>query len=159
MGDPERGEEREEPTAAEAEFTGLLDRLSRLNIQYVFVKDDDRGPWTLVGLYFTRIIDGENVAFKVLRLDFDSSGIRGGWSRYNFNGDERQRAEDADVDTAGPDGISMPAAGHTIPELAQAAVDWFQRHWDEWERVRSIPPKRTPWWGRALGQPEWRYPV
>ena len=43
MGDPKWGGDREEPTAAEAEFTELLDRLSSLNIEYVFVQDD-RGP-------------------------------------------------------------------------------------------------------------------
>jgi hypothetical protein len=156
MGDPFWGEDREEPTEAEEEFTELLDRLSRLNIQYIFV-EDDRGPWTLVALSFTRHIDGENHAFKTLRLDFDSDGIRGGWSLHNLDGDSRVRAEPAHVDTGPPDGISMLAANHTIPELAQAAVDWSQRHWDVWLLVRDIPPRRTPLLGRLLGQPEWRY--
>jgi hypothetical protein len=51
----------------------------------------------------------------------------------------------------------MLAADNTIPELAQAAVDWFQRHWDEWEKVRNLPPKRTPWLRRLLGILGWRY--
>jgi hypothetical protein len=52
----------------------------------------------------------------------------------------------------------MLTANHTVPELAQAAADWFQRHWDAWLLVRDIPPRRTPLLGRLLGQPEWRYP-
>lgn len=158
MGDPKLGEFREEPTAAEAEFIELLEGLSRLNIYENGFATDDRGPWMLVVLHFDRDIGGEDCIVKTLRLDFDTAGIRGGWSRYNLNGDEDFRAEDMDVNTAPPDGISIPAAGHTMPELAQAAVDWFQRHWDEWEIVRNLPPKRTPWLGRMLGQPEWRYP-
>ncbi len=158
MGDPKRGEGREEPTAAEAEFTQLLDGLSRLNIYPNGFATDDRGPWMLVALRFTRNIEGEDWIFKTLRLDFDTAGIRGGWSRYNLNGDEDFRAEYANVDTAPPHGISMSSADNTMPELAQAAVDWFQRHWDEWDSVRNLPPKRTPWLGRMLGQPEWRYP-
>jgi hypothetical protein len=151
------GEDREEPTAAETEFTELLDRLSRLNIQYGFI-EDARGPWMLVALRFKRKINGEDHVRKTLRLDFDSDGIRGGWSPYNLNGDGGVRAEPAHVDTAPPDGISMLAADHTIAELAQAAADWFQRHWDEWQTVRDLPPKLTPWLGRMLGQSEWRYP-
>jgi hypothetical protein len=156
--DPKVGEGREEPTAAEAEFTQLLDSLSGLNIQQIGLATDDRGPWMLVALRFDRDIGGEDVIFKSLRLDFDAAGVRGGWSRYGLNGDEDFRAEDADVDTAPPNGISMSAADYTMPELAQAAADWFQRHWDEWEIVRNHPPERTSWLGRLLGQPEWRYP-
>lgn len=158
MGDLKRGEGREEPTAAEAEFTQLLDRLSGLNIQQIGFATDDRGLWMLVALPFDRDIGGVDCIVKTLRLDFDAAGIRGGWSRYNLNGDEDFRAEHANVDTAPPNGISMSSAEKTMPELAQGAVDWFQRHWDEWESVRNLPPKRTPWLGRMLGQPEWRYP-
>jgi hypothetical protein len=79
MYDPYWGEYREEPTAAEAEFTELLDRLSHLNIQYVFMKDD-RGPWTIVKLSFIQNIGGVDHIARSLRLDFDSAGLRGGWS-------------------------------------------------------------------------------
>jgi hypothetical protein len=158
MGEPKRGEGREEPTAAEAEFTQLLDGLSRLNIDQNGFATDDRGPWMLLALHFCRDIGGVDHIVKTLRLDFDDAGIRGGWSRCNLNGDEDFRAEYANVDTAPPNGISMSTADNTMPELAQAALDWFQRHWDEWESVRNLPPKRTPWLGRMLGQPEWRYP-
>ena len=157
MMDPYWGEDREEPTAAEAEFTELLDGLSHLNIQYGLI-EDDRGPWMLVALSFIRNIDGVDHCRKTLRLDFDPAGIRGGWSPYNLNGDGGVRAEYSNVDTDPPDGISMLAADNSIAELAQAAADWFQRHWVEWERVRNLPPKRTPWLGRMLGIEEWRYP-
>jgi hypothetical protein len=68
------------------------------------------------------------------------------------------RAEHAGVETGPPDGIRMAASDGTSAELAQAAADWFQRHWDDWKEVRYLPPRRTWWLGRLLGQSEWRYP-
>jgi hypothetical protein len=164
MGDPFAGEDREEPTAAEMEFSDLLTEMLKVRIKELYLTEvyfqDDRGPWMIMGLSFTRHVPGQDLlpSGKVLRLDFDSRGIRGGWSRYGMNGDVNVRAEHAHVDMSPPDGISLSAVGRTVEELARAAAEWFQRHWDEWERVRDLPPKRTPWLGRVLGQPEWRYP-
>jgi hypothetical protein len=146
-------ESTEEPTSAEAEFMGLLEELSSLNLESALYEDDE-GPWMLVVLQMSQDRGGETVIVKTLRLDFDSTGIRGGWSPYNLNADVDVRASNAGVETGPADGIRMAASDGTPAELAQAAVDWFQRHWDEWERARDLPPKRNSWLGRMLGQPE-----
>ena len=145
VGDPFAGEEREEPTAAEMEFSDLLTEMLKVRIKELYLTEgylqDDRGPWMIMDLSFTRHVPGKDnvLSVKELRLDFDSMGIRGGWSRCGMNGDEDVRAEHADVDMSPPDGISLSAAGHTVEELARAAAEWFLRHWDEWERMRDIP--------------------
>jgi hypothetical protein len=147
-------EERQSPAVGEAEFEEFLSGLSDLNISSSYWTDE-RGPWMMVTLRFFRIgRDGGEFATKALRLDFDSAGIRGGWSGCNLDGDVDVRAEDAEVDTSHPDGLRLAAADGSPAELAQAAADWFQRHWDEWERVRNLPPRRMPWLGRLLGQRE-----
>ena len=151
-------EQREELNTTECEFEAAVEAIGNPNIWFLYLTDDD-GPWMMGILTFKRTYsDGEVWITKILRLDFDEQGIRGGWSPYNLNGDDDIRAEYANVDTSPPDGISMSAAEHTIPELAQAAADWFQRHWDAWLEVKDLPPTRTNWLGRLLGQPEWRYP-
>jgi hypothetical protein len=69
-----------------------------------------------------------NAVHDTLRLDFDDAGIRGGWSPANLNWDGEVRAEAADIDTTGPDGINVPAGNQTPTELARMAAEWFADH-------------------------------
>ncbi len=61
-----------------------------------------------------------------LRVDYDGSSLRGGWSPANLNWDSGVRAQDAQIDTTPPDGISMD---NVDPErAAAAAAKWFTAH-------------------------------
>jgi hypothetical protein len=74
---------------------------------------------------------------KTLRLDFDSRGVRGGWSTDNMDWDANIRAEAAGVDMNPPGGISIAASGGTPDEMVRAAAAWFQRHWEDWKREQE----------------------
>jgi hypothetical protein len=154
-----RAEPREAPTAAEAEFGELLEELLTPKLGFYFWTDRDGAHWMVA--YLTCVTgphpgisgpypEGQYRIIKTLRLDFDSAGIRGGWSTDNMDWDGDLRAEVAGVDTRPPEGISMPAAGNTPAELACAAAKWFERHWEEWKLERDKPRPRVVDRARAV---------
>jgi hypothetical protein len=158
-----RGEPREEPTAAEAEFRELLEELLTPKLDFYFWTDRDGAPWVVAFLSFSvgpypgiagsrwSPPEGEYSLVKTLRLDFDSSGISGGWSIDNMDWDGDLRAEVAGVDTGPPEGIMVMAEGNAPAELARMAAEWFERHWADWEREgeKRETEKRRP--GRRRG--------
>jgi hypothetical protein len=159
------GEPREEPTAAGAEFGELLEELLTPKLGFYFWADRDGAPWMVAYLTFMTgphpEISGpypecQYRIIKTLRLDFDSAGIRGGWSTDNMDWDGDLRAEVAGVDTEPPQGISVMAEGSTPAELARVAAEWFERHWEDWKREgeKREYAKRSP----GAGNRGWRMP-
>jgi hypothetical protein len=150
MEEVQRGEPREAPAAAEAEFGELLEKLLPLKLEFLFWADGDGVPWMVASLSFLAGPEGDRRLIKTLRLDFDSAGIRGGWSPDNMDWDADLRAEAAGIDTTPPQGIAMVADGSTPAELARAAAEWFGRHWEDWkrERERSAQGRWMPWYRR-----------
>lgn len=143
-----RGEARDEPTAAEAEFGEQLEALLTPKLGCYFWTDQVGAPWMVA--YLTCATgphpeisgpdpEGQYRTVKTWRLDFDSAGIRGGLSIDHMDWDGDLRAEVAGVDTGPPDGISVMAEGRTCAELAREAADWFGRRWADWERERDSP--------------------
>jgi hypothetical protein len=124
---------RGEPNDVEAQFIELLEQELPLGLDYLFW-EDGRGPWMVAALSFIGGPRG-NTLIRTLRLDFDSTGICGGWSPDNMGTDADVRAERAGVSIAPPAGISVSAASSSPAEIAHAAAGWFQRHWDEWIRA------------------------
>ena len=156
----ERGEPRDHPSAAEAEFIERIEALMPRSLDFYFWQDRDGTPWMIAFLSFStgayiysmtsNYSEGPEIRrrlVKTLRLDFDSGGIRGGWSTDNMDWDANIRAEAAGVDMSSPDGISIMASDSTPDEIARAAAAWFQRHWEDWirERERSSPAGRSVW--------------
>jgi hypothetical protein len=147
-----RGEPREKPTAAEAEFGELLEELLALKLEFYFWDDRNGEAWMVAFLTFMTGPDpeipgpepeGQYRIIKTLRLDFDSAGIRGGWSTDNMDWDGDLRAEAAGVDMRPPQGISVMAEGTTPAELARVAAEWFERHWADWKREGEKPRPRA----------------
>ncbi|GAB2794291.1 hypothetical protein [Amycolatopsis magusensis] len=116
------GQREGAPTEAELAFATSLNALVP-RLDYWLHADDDGTPWLLVSL---DVIEGHAIR-DTLRLDFDDSGIRGGWSPSCLNWDDGVRAEDALVDLSGPDGLLLPANGSSIEKLARHAAEWFTR--------------------------------
>jgi hypothetical protein len=152
MEEVERGDPREGPTAAEADFIGRLEALVPRALEFYFWQDRDGSPWMIAFRGFSEMRGADMVLVKTLRLDFDSRGVRGGWSTGNMDWDARIRAEAAGVDVDPPGGISIAASGGTPGEMARAVAAWFQRHRAEWLRHQElfnpagrIIPGRMPW--------------
>jgi hypothetical protein len=114
------GQREGDPTVSELTFATSLNALAP-GLDFWLHADDDGTPWLLVSL---DLIEGDTVR-NTLRLDFDSRGIRGGWSPSCLNWDDGMRAEDALIDLAGPDGLVLPANRLSIEELARRAAEWF----------------------------------
>lgn len=114
------GQREGDPTEAELAFATSLNAQTP-GLDYWLHSDDDGTPWLLVSL---DLIEGNTVQ-NTLRLDFDSRGIRGGWSPSCLNWDDGMRAEDALIDLAGPEGLLLPANQLSIEDLARRAADWF----------------------------------
>lgn len=88
--------------------------------------DQDGSAWLCVSRDFTA--DGAIV--RTLRVDFDGSGVRGGWSPAALNWDDGVRAEEAGVDVAPPDGILVETSD---PDAAADLVaQWFDAHERNW---------------------------
>lgn len=117
---------RRPPTAAEAVFASSLDALVA-DLEF-WLHEDDAGPWLLVSRDF---LSGD-VVCDALRLDYDGSGIVGGWSPWLLNGDDGARAEQVGVDLRPPDGIDIRIPGASPVELARAAAQWFAHHRATW---------------------------
>jgi hypothetical protein len=88
--------------------------------------DADGSPWLLISCDF--VLDG--AVRDTLRLDFDGTVARGGWSQFFLNGDDGVRAESAGVDFDGPDGLAIDEA--SLPDAAYQARRWFERHYLAW---------------------------
>jgi hypothetical protein len=151
--EPAHGKPREAPTAAEAEFGELLEDLLPLALDFCFWTDEYGVPWMVASLDFSEgpfpdplgpNADGMSYRWvKALRLDFDSAGIRGGWSTGQMDWDADLRAEVANVDTSPPQGINLTADDSTPAELARAAASWFERHWADWVHLSKTPADLT----------------
>jgi hypothetical protein len=128
------GQREGDPTVSELTFATSLNALVP-GLDYWLHADDDGTPWLLVSL---DLIEGNTVR-NTLRLDFDSRGIRGGWSPSCLNWDDGMRAEDASIDLAGPDGLVLPANRLSIEELARRAAEWFTQR----KQGRWADPHRT----------------
>jgi hypothetical protein len=115
------------PTAAEAEFAAELEALLP-GLDYWLHADADEAPWLLVSTDFVVA----NWVRDTLRLDFDTAGVRGGWSPAFLNWDDGVRAETAGIDVAGPDGIRVSATDQSPSDLARAAAQWFVEHQRRW---------------------------
>jgi hypothetical protein len=95
-----------QPIPAESSFAEAMKAL-KPSLGYWLHQDADGIPWLLVSLDFTEA----NVVHDTLRLDFDGTGIRGGWSPAFLNWDDGVRAGSAGIDIAGQDGIEITDAG------------------------------------------------
>ena len=63
---------------------------------------------------------------RTLRLDYDGSSLRGGWSPACLNWDDGVRATDAGVETSTGDGLSADVSDPA--EAAEIAGRWFDAH-------------------------------
>lgn len=90
------GGRHRQPTPAESSFADALNALQP-GLDYWLHQDADGIPWLLVSLDFTEA----NVVHDNLRLDFDGTGIRGGWSPAFLNWDYGVRAGSAGINIAG----------------------------------------------------------
>ncbi|TWP53535.1 hypothetical protein FKR81_06175 [Lentzea tibetensis] len=127
-----------EPTQAELDFaTALTALVPRQNcwLDFWLHADGDGTPWLLV----SHDVIEDRAVLATLRLDFDENGIRGGWSPACLNWDDGVRAEAAQIDVSGPDGLDLRAAGHTAEEMALRAAEWFTTP----KNRRFGPPCRT----------------
>ena len=98
-------------------------------LQDWYHQDPDGRPWVLVSYDF---VEG-NAVRETLRVDYDGTQLRGGWSPSCLNWDDGVRAAEALIDTGPPDGLSIDSAGD--PEQAAAiASAWFQGHIEHWSR-------------------------
>lgn len=118
---------RHQPTPAETAFAEALDALTP-NLGYWLHEDSDRTPWLLVSWDFTEA----NVVHDTLRLDFDVTGIRGGWSPAFLNWDDGVRCGPTGISTAPPDGIDIRSPPASLAELPQLAASWFEYHRTTW---------------------------
>lgn len=137
MEEIERGKPREQPTAAEADFIERLEALVPRALEFYFWQDRDGMPWMVAFRSFIEMRGADMALVKTLRLDFDSGGVRGGWSTGNMDWDANLRAEAAGVDMNLPDGISIAASGSTPDQMARAAAAWFERHREDWTREQE----------------------
>ncbi|MGQ5265257.1 hypothetical protein ACTWLT_31345 [Micromonospora sp. ZYX-F-536] len=107
-------------------FSELLWRVPGLHDWYH--EDPDGTPWIVASYDF---VVGDHV-HKTLRLDYDGTNLRGGWSPACLNWDDGVRADEALIDTAPPDGLRLD--GVDPGAAAVAASSWFAMHLDRWEQ-------------------------
>jgi hypothetical protein len=142
------GTREHQPTAAEADFIERLEALVPRALEYYFWNDPDGTPWMIAFRSFSEMRGTDMALVKTARLDFDSRGVRGGWSTDNMDWDADIRAEAAGVDMNPPDGISIAASGSTPDEMVRAAAAWFQRHREDW--IRELEQRNPA--GRITGR-------
>lgn len=110
-----------EPTAEELAFARAL-AADVEDLQFLLL-DDPSGPWMTVTLE----VDVRGLG-EILRLDFDPSGIEGGWSSSGFNADCGLRARHVGLPiTSGKDHLRIPSGDLGPVELAREAAVWFHR--------------------------------
>ena len=66
-------------------------------------QDADGTLWMTVSYTF----GPPGLAVGTLRLDYDGWDLRGGWSPADLNWDDGVKADDAQIDTGAPDGLSV----------------------------------------------------
>ncbi|MFJ8690974.1 hypothetical protein [Micromonospora wenchangensis] len=115
-----------EPTAEETAFFVELARHIP-DVQDWYHQDDGGTLWMTASYDFVQ----GNQIYQTLRLDYDGKCLRGGWSPSCLNWDDGVRADEAMVDTAGPDGLRLGSVDPITD--AAAAVAWFRRHLDHWQ--------------------------
>ncbi|MCA2213001.1 hypothetical protein [Jidongwangia harbinensis] len=98
-------------------------------LQDWYHQDPDGGPWMLVSYDF---VEG-NAVRETLRVDYDGTQLRGGWSPSCLNWDDGVRAAEALIDTGPPDGLSIDLASDPR-EVAAIAAAWFEAHIERWNR-------------------------
>jgi hypothetical protein len=99
-------------------------------LQDWYHEDPDGGPWMLVSYDF---LEGSAVR-ETLRVDYDGTQLRGGWSPSCLNWDDGVRAAEALIDTGPPDGLSIDLASDPRQAAAIASA-WFQAHIERWNRL------------------------
>lgn len=106
-------------TQAESEFLAGLHDHGATGLDVWRHSDPNGTPWLLVSF---DVVEGGAIV-DVLRLDFDSRGLRGGRSPGLLNWDDGVRAEHADIDLNAA-GALPPVAG-SPRQLASIAYRWF----------------------------------
>ena len=96
-------------------------------LQDWYHRDPDGEPWMLVSYDFVK----GHVVHATLRVDYDGSRLRGGWSPSCLNWDDGVRAAEALIDTGPPDGLSFDLADDPR-EAAAVAAAWFRAHLARW---------------------------
>ena len=112
-----------EPTAEESVFFAELARQVP-DVQDWYHQDDGGSLWMTASYDLAQ----GNQIYETLRLDYDGKSLRGGWSPSCLNWDDGVRADDALIDTTGPDGLRLDCVDPTTDAAAAAA--WFRRHID-----------------------------
>ena len=110
-----------EPTASERAFFEELSA-HMPGLQDWYHEDPDGTPWMLVS--HDSVVGGAVTA--TLRVDYDGTNLRGGWSPAYLNWDDGVRARDAQIDTTPPNGLRVDDV-----EPGRAAVvtaRWFAEH-------------------------------
>ncbi len=114
-----------EVTAEEASFFADLGKRV-LGVDDWYHVDSDGTPWMIISYDF--VVD--SVVRDTLRLDFDGSSLRGGWSPAFLNWDDGVRAEAAGMDTDPPDGLWIQDL--TGRDTTTIAATWFADHIARW---------------------------
>ncbi len=120
--------ELDPPKHEEIFFREMQRRIPELQDWYH--EDPDGGPWMLVSYDF---LEGSAVR-ETLRVDYDGTQLRGGWSPSCLNWDDGVRAAEALIDTGPPDGLSIDLASDPR-QAAAIASTWFQAHIERWNRL------------------------
>ncbi|MEU1964395.1 hypothetical protein ABZ541_04995 [Micromonospora sediminicola] len=115
-----------EPTAEESAFFAELARQVP-DVQDWYHQDDGGTLWMTASYDFAQ---GDQI-HETLRLDYDGKCLRGGWSPSCLNWDDGVRADDALIETTGPDGLRLGCVDPTTDAATAAA--WFQLHIDRWQ--------------------------
>lgn len=111
----------DDPTPEERAFFGQLSGLV-VDLQDWYHTDDDGTLWMLVSYDFI----ASGAIHATLRVDYDGSSLRGGWSPACLNWDSGVRAADAGIETGPPEGLHLD--GVTPYEAAAATAIWFRMH-------------------------------
>ena len=86
-------------------------------------EDPDGQPWMMVSFDF---MERESVR-DTLRVDYDGTSLKGGWSPACLNWDAETRAEEAHIDTSPPDGLDVEGM-RDAQHAAAVAGEWFLGH-------------------------------
>ncbi|QIS10609.1 hypothetical protein [Nocardia arthritidis] len=112
----------QDPTPDEQSFFAAL-RTQVAAIDDWYHADDDGTLWVIASL---DLVDRNGHIHDTLRVDYDGTSLRGGWSPAGLNWDDGVRATSAGIDTSPPDGLCHDNIAPL--EAAQTAAEWFIAH-------------------------------